>query len=329
MPAITIAQRSSVGTTTRHRLEGSILLATDGTAQSSGAFAATVGITAVTARRAEGLPPLPVHVVTVSDALSVLTPEMSRTVPPDYSESRRAGMLVTAAEQLRYCVADRADWSVEALSGAVAPTIVTAAVESGASLIVMGLGKHQLVDRVFGTETALRVMRQSSVPVLAVPQNWIGMPRRLLVAVDFGPASLRAARTAMQLVAPGGSVHFAHVETNDNASRYDDEQAATFQTRLFEDFDRFVAETGAPDDVTITKTPLYGEIGPALLGWAGAHCADLIVAGTHGVNPMVRLLVGSVAGSLVRNAHCAVLVSAARDDRGWRDTATPESPVQI
>jgi len=329
VPTITVAQRSSVGTTTRHRLNGSILLATDGTTQSSGAFAAAVGIAATAARRGEGLPPLPVHVVTVSDALSVLNPEMNATLPQSYHNLRRFGMLANAAEQLRYNVADRADWSVEALSGAVAPTLVTAAVESGASLIVMGLGRHQLVDRIFGTETALRVMQRSPVPVLAVPQNWIGIPRRLLVAVDFGPASLRAARAAMQLVAPGGAVHFAHVESNADASRYDDEVAATFQTRLFEDFDRFVTATGVPDDVTITRTPLYGETAPALLGWASAHCADLIVAGTHGLNPLARLLVGSVASKLVRGAHCAVLVSPARDDRGWRGTATPECPVRI
>ena len=328
VPTITVAQRSSVGTTTRHRLDGSILLATDGTVQSSGAFAAAVGITAMTARRTAGLAPLPVHVVTVSDALTVIAPEMGITLPQGYYESRRTGMLATAAEQLRYCVADRADWSVEALSGAVAPTLVTAAVESGATLIVMGLGKHQLVDRIFGTETALRVMQRAPVPVLAVPQNWIGLPRRLLVAVDFGPASLRAARAAMHLVAPGGSVHFAHVESNASGSLYDDEVAATFQTRLFEDFDRFVAAAEVPDDVTITRTPLYGETAPALLGWANAHCADLIVAGTHGVNPLARLLVGSVASKLVRGAHCAVLVSPARDDRGWRDTVTAECPVQ-
>ncbi len=317
VPTMTVAQRSSIGTTTRHPLDGSILVATDGTAQSSGAFAAAVGITATAARRAAGLTPLPVHVVTVSDALSVLTPEMR--VAPDYSENHQAAMLAIAAEQLRYCVADRADWSVAALSGAVAPTLATAAVESGASLIVMGLGRHQLIDRIFGTETALRVMQRSSVPVLAVPQNWIGIPRRLLVAVDFGPASLRAARAAMHLVAHGGSVHFAHVESNANAARYDDEIAATFQTRLFEDFDRFVSAAGVPDDVTITRTPLYGEIAPALLGWASAHCADLIVAGTHGVNPLARLFVGSVASKLVRGAHCAVLVSPGRDDRGGRE----------
>jgi hypothetical protein len=46
----------------------------------------------------------------------------------------------------------------------------------------MGLGKHDLYERVFGSETALRVMQQSRVPVLAVPQNWIGIPRTLLVA---------------------------------------------------------------------------------------------------------------------------------------------------
>ena len=329
VPTLSLAQRSSVSTVTRQRLDGLILLATDGTAQSSGAFTATVAIAANRSRRAEGLPPLPVEVVTVSDALSVLTPEMSPTLPFDYQEGRRADMLAAASEQVRYNVSDRSNWNVEVLSGPAAPTIVDTAVENSASLIVMGLGSHQLVDRFFGTETALRVMQRSHVPVLAVPENWIGIPRRVLVAVDFGPASLRAACTAMHIIAPGGTVHFAHVQPNTVGGQYDDELASIFQRTLFEEFDRFVAAVGVPDDATVIRTPLYGDTARSLLDWASTNSADLIVAGTHGANPLARLLVGSVASKLVRGAHCAVLVAAAHDERDDRDAAACEHRAPV
>jgi nucleotide-binding universal stress UspA family protein len=40
----------------------------------------------------------------------------------------------------------------------------------------------------------------------------------------------------------------------------------------------------------------------------------MIVAGSHGLNAIARLLVGSVASKLVRGAQCAVLVSSANGD---------------
>jgi nucleotide-binding universal stress UspA family protein len=36
----------------------------------------------------------------------------------------------------------------------------------------------------------------------------------------------------------------------------------------------------------------------------------MIVAGTHGLNALARLFVGSVASKLVRGAQCALLVAA-------------------
>jgi nucleotide-binding universal stress UspA family protein len=45
--------------------------------------------------------------------------------------------------------------------------------------------------------------------------------------------------------------------------------------------------------------------------------ADLIVVGTAGKHGMERLLLGSVAESLVRHAHCAVLVHRPRTVPAW------------
>lgn len=311
MATLTVSEGRIVSAQTRRRLAGPILLATDGTAQSIGAFAATVAIAAGGTRRADQKFKTGVRVLTVSDALIVIPPEALVALPQDYVESRRSELLAAAAAQLRQNVSDADAWRVEVASGSPAPTIADVAEEIGASLIVMGLGKHDLFDRVFGSETALRVMRHARTPVLAVPQNWIGIPRRVLVAVDFGPASLRAARAAMHIVAPGSTIFFAHVATNVADPAFGNEFAAVYEASLKDEFDRFIAAVGVPDDVTIEYATLYGDAARTLLAWAKTNNTDMIVAGTHGRNVIARLFVGSVASKLVRGAQCAVLVARA------------------
>jgi nucleotide-binding universal stress UspA family protein len=309
--ATTILPEPLAACTMHPRLKDPILLATDGCAQSIGAFNAAVAISAGGTRRTEHAEKLPVHVITVCGALPMLTPEMAGTMPHDFLTARRDDMLAAATEQVRYNVADTTGWRVEASSGSPAATIADVATEEGASLIVMGLGKHDLVARMFGSETALRVMQQSAVPVLAVPQNWIGIPRRMLVAVDFGAASLRAARTAMRIIAPGGAVCFAHVAPDIGKTDNDKEMAALYQQNLNAELDRFIAAVGVPDGVTITRAALYGDTAPSLIAWAQRKGMDTIVAGTHGLTTLARLFVGSVAASLVRTAQCALLIAAA------------------
>jgi nucleotide-binding universal stress UspA family protein len=297
--------------TARPRLKGPILLATDGTAQSAGAFAAAVCIAADPAPRSQRQAKLPVHVLTVCDAVPVAPPAGFAHVPVDFLERRQAGLLANTLAQVRHNVGDTSNWRVDVKAGPAAATIAVIAAESDASLVVMGLGRHEFKDRVFGGETALHLMQMCCVPVLAVPQNWIGIPHRVLIAVDFGPASLRAARTAMRIVAHRGDVCFAHVAQYSALPEFDKPLSESYRTNLNEELDRFIEAVGVPADVTVTRARLYGDTSLALLNWAHTHGADMIVSGTHGVNALARMVVGSVAGKLVRGARCAVLVASA------------------
>lgn len=310
MTATFLPERSAAPST-RRRLKGPILLATDGQPQSAGAFAAAVCISAGGTRRNGRTDKLPVRVVTICDSLPIMHPEMSAAVPTDFLGGRRTEMLANALAQVRYSVADTSNWRVDVLSGPPAPTIAVLAAELDASLVVMGIGKHDLVDRVFGTETALHLMQLSSVPVLAVPQNWIGIPRTVLIAVDFGPAGLRAAQTAMHIVASGATVCFAHVSATNAMPDHGRRLAENYRNNLDAEFDRFVKAVGVPNDVTVTRTRLFGDSAGALLTWANKNRVDMIVTGTHGVSALARLLVSGVARKLARGAHCAVLVAPA------------------
>ena len=328
MSTTTILDRPTSPTTARRRLEGPLLVATDGTPQSLGAFAAAVCIAAGGTRRADRTPKLQVRVVTVCDALPLLPPDVAAVVPLDFVKIQRAEKFASAIAQVRYNVADLSNWNVNVISGPPAPTIARAADESRASLVILGLGRHDLLDRVFGSETALRVIRSSHVPVLAVPQNWIGIPRRVLIAVDFGPASIRAARTAMRIMPPGANVCFAHVAPAIGLPDYDVTLADIYQQSLSDEFDRFIDAVGVPEDITVERKALYGETAHALLEFAKADGVDMIVSGTHGVNAIARLMVGSVATRLIRGAHCAVLVASAESRQEIPDCVFSNSAKQ-
>ena len=57
---------------------------------------------------------------------------------------------------------------------------------------------------------------------------------------------------------------------------------------------------------------------------AGVVDADLIVVGTHGRRGLQRAVLGSVAETLVRTAHCSVVVAHAKNYEGMTRTVAPE-----
>src|SRR5690348_11708114 len=70
---------------------------------------------------------------------------------------------------------------VEIRDGDPAGVIGRLADERDAQLIVIGLGRHDLLERMFGDETALKVARVTHVPVLAIPPGGVRPPRSAIV----------------------------------------------------------------------------------------------------------------------------------------------------
>ena len=96
MPTTALPASSPIPKAPRRRLDGPIILATDGTPQSSGAFTAAVSIAAGGTRRSERAEKLEVRVVTVCDALPVVVPEIAPVLPHEFLEGRRSDMLGAA-----------------------------------------------------------------------------------------------------------------------------------------------------------------------------------------------------------------------------------------
>jgi nucleotide-binding universal stress UspA family protein len=199
------------------------------------------------------------------------------------------------------------EWKIEVRDGDPSQLIARTARELKARVIAIGLGHHQLLDRLFGGETALHVLRQARTPVLAVPPDFDSLPERLVIATDFSPESVSAARIALRLFDTVTSVHVVHV-----APRLDlhpDAFAAwmtVFRDGVGPAFDRLRHDLEMASGVEVTTETLNGKPSRELLEYAEKAGADLIVTGSSGAGVVDRILVGSTATGVLRGARCAV-----------------------
>jgi nucleotide-binding universal stress UspA family protein len=75
-------------------------------------------------------------------------------------------------------------------------------------------------------------------------------------------------------------------------------------------------------EIPVEHVFLEGDPAPEIINYAAGTSADLIVMGTHGRTGLERLLLGSVAEKVMREAQCSVLVVKLP-----RKTRTPDKPA--
>ncbi len=212
-------------------------------------------------------------------------------------------------------------WVVDVQLGAPAETLASAADARDARLMIMGIGRHNPLDRLLGTETTLATLRHVRVPIMAVGHGFSSAPQRAVVGMDFSPASMRAARIAMQLLGERGRMTLVHVRPRfDYPSeewRAWDQEYARSLAPLFADA---VAQLAAPRGVAVETATVRGDPAGALLAYAQQSGADLLALGTQRHGVIERLLIGSVATRVLRNTRIATIVAPSPQAAG---TATP------
>ena len=139
---------------------------------------------------------------------------------------------------------------------------------------------------------------------------------RILVPTDFSPPSDAAMEYARLLaVTFGASLHLLHVIDDPAASTAfvaDGYAPATSEIReltLKEARMRLEQQLSAADRLRFRASTdaLIGVPAVAIVDYAFATGASLIVMGTHGRSGLAHLLMGSVAEHVVRTAICPVL----------------------
>jgi nucleotide-binding universal stress UspA family protein len=204
------------------------------------------------------------------------------------------------------------DWPFTLDTGDRVERIVETADARGASIIILGLGAHGIAARLAQRETAVRVMRSARVPVLAVPSDAWGVPHTALAAIDFTESSERAARAALALLGQEGKLYLAHVTPRipipqADSRQWDDVTQPTALPRLV----AMAKRLAPPPGVEVEYVKLSGDPARELLAFANQYHIDLVAAGAHGKTALERIVLGSVSTTLVRTAHCWVLVAPA------------------
>jgi len=234
-------------------------------------------------------------------------------VPPDFEETRKASRVEHLNASLAELQSAEPCWQVEVEHGDPVSGLLRRTNELDAALVLVGIGRHRPMDRLLGGETTLRVIRHTSCPVLAVSGELKQRPREVVVATDFSPQSMHAARTALPLLARGARLHVVHVWqpsiTDDSqVVRIEKMYARSITARLV----RFVADLRTPPGVSVRTEVREGRGATQLIAYANEHRADLIVAGRRGPDAIAHAFVGSVTSSLLRGATCSVLVAPER-----------------
>jgi nucleotide-binding universal stress UspA family protein len=161
--------------------------------------------------------------------------------------------------------------------------------------------------------------------------------RRIVVGVDFDVCGDDAIIEAIKLVASGWATRLHALHTLDPAEVLDDPSmpALTTEERVLEDgpdaLRRRIAEVAEDAELSLPESALFvhvrlGKAAETLQQFAVDYDADLIVVGTHKRRGLERLLLGSVAQYLTRNASCPVLVARPKDHAKQQKTVLPDLP---
>lgn len=196
--------------------------------------------------------------------------------------------------------------------------IVRLAEEIGADLVIVGSRGLGPLRRVVMGSVSSSVVRHAHSSVLVVRGNGgQGSDRKILVALDGSTGADAAGQTAVEISsATGSELHILRVLDTESFRPYpgpefwegweEDLDRSKRHARAFLDerAGRLKAEGVRVGDVHLS----FGVADREIVRIAEAMQADMIIVGSRGLGGVRRALLGSVSDSVVRHAHCPVLV---------------------
>jgi nucleotide-binding universal stress UspA family protein len=214
--------------------------------------------------------------------------------------------------QLRRVLGNDAKTVIDVRSGDT-PVVLASAAVSGDSLLVVGIGRPKVCDRLLGDESTLRLVRAARTPVLAVAPGCALPAHSVLIAVDFSATSFAAARLALRLAAPGANVLLVHVAPRRGEITWGS-GASGFRGDADLALEHWIHRLRPGFIGTMLPIVLHGDPATELLAIAAHRACDLVAVGAHGHGPADRGDIGSVTARLVRCAHQSVVVVPRCDD---------------
>jgi nucleotide-binding universal stress UspA family protein len=239
-------------------------------------------------------------------------PAASAVFPETGKQPAREAAIAQRLREL-YRTTRQIDLEYRVEQGEPATAILRLAVEVGANVIAMGTHGRRGLDRLMTGSVATSVLRGADCPVLAL-RAVPGAPEAgeilaILHPTDFSQNSERARLVARSLASELGTrliiLHVAAVQ-----ALADGTAAAEVDPRTDRDaLDDVRKRLDGPD----LKYPIEirlcrGFDREEIIQVAKEVGCGLIVMGTHGRTALGRLLMGSVAESVMNRANCPVLI---------------------
>ena len=134
--------------------------------------------------------------------------------------------------------------------------------------------------------------------------------RQILAATDFSAPSNKAFEAALALAQHfGARLHVLHVTAHERSEcKPDRAQPSSDASEQGTAEARLESLTAEPvEGVEIVIAVPVGQASEEIVKYAEREQIDVIVLGTHGRSGLARVLMGSVAEAVVRNAPCQVL----------------------
>jgi nucleotide-binding universal stress UspA family protein len=186
--------------------------------------------------------------------------------------------------------------------------------------VVMGTHARTGLSRLVLGSTTEGVLRRCDIPVFVVPPSDVpdaGRPftlDRIEVALDASEPAAAALELTLALAQPGrtklviANVLDARAEHGARPSHYPAPAALVEQRENARELVAAAVDRAASAGIDAESALLEGSPPGHLVHLAIANGADLIAIGTHGRRGIERMLLGSVAESVLRRAQAAVLV---------------------
>jgi nucleotide-binding universal stress UspA family protein len=207
------------------------------------------------------------------------------------------------------------------------PEIVTLGEEIGAGLIVVGSRGLGGMRRALTGTVSDSVVRHAHCLVMVVRGEPVVLPTKILLATDGSEDANLAASAAADLAKSTNSeLHVLYVGgmpsvfyespgaivlDPDLQSRMEEEAEETARAKLKEQVQR-ISEAGGEIAQTHARV---GFPDAEIVGLAEELGVGLIAMGSRGLGGLRRALMGSVSDSVVRHAHCPVMVVRPEKER--------------
>ena len=281
-----------------------ILVATDGSESADAGF--------IAARLLAHRCGAPVEVLAVTEPAVLHLPTTFPMAPtPDIDVLRMEDIHERAQNRLHAMVGDDPGWRVETRYGEAAPTIQYVARERRAGLIVTGLSRHGMMDRIYGEETNAAMIQLTTAPLLAVAGGFDRLPRSIVVAIDPHTSPLDESVVVRTLLSEVTTARFvcvfpAVMEMGQllPSGPWEPSYAADVQAA----YERARASMHLPEGAATELVTLVGNPAQDILRIAAEVKADLIIVGQRRRSILWRWIDKGLATRLLRGASCSLLV---------------------